>query len=782
MPGRQGVLGLIGNTPMVRLRRIFPHRSVQIWAKLESFNPGGSVKDRVALWMIEGAERRGQLRPGRIVLEATSGNTGIGLALVCAIKGYRLILAMSEGSSVERRKILRAYGADLILTPSERGTDGAIEMVYQMAREEPETYFVPDQFNNPDNWRAHYEGTGEEIWRDTQGRVTHVVAGIGTSGTLMGVARRLKEHRPGIQIVGVEPKPGHAIQGLKNLKESYVPGIFDKGLLDLKINVEDEEALEMARRLAKEEGIFAGMSAGAAVAGALKVAKGLREGLLVVVLPDGGDRYLSTSLFVPRELPTLRFYNTMSRKKEHFEPLEPGKVRLYSCGPTVDSRIDLGVCRRMVVADLLKRYLQYKGFQVRHVMNITDLDDRTIKGAAAAGMDLRDFTEGHLRAFFEDLAALRVQPADVYPKASEHVDQMIQLARRLQEKGFAYEQHGSLYFDISKFRAYGRLSRVDLRKIRIGCTVDLDDYEKDNPRDFTLFKRSTLWELKQGLFFSSPWGNVRPGWHIECAVMATHYLGDTIDIHTSSRSLVFPHHENEIAICEAASGQPFARYWLHSETVLKDGRKMAPENHNVLTLKEILQKGYTGREVRFFLLSTHYRKPLVFQMKGLFASRRSLRRLDHFVLRLQTHGGEVRGEREEGGAEVGDWVSEAREGFESAMDDDLNVSGALAAVFRLVKRVNSLLDTSSLGEAARERIMEFVELFDGVFQVLDFPCGGELDEEVHRLIEARNRAREREDWEEADRIRERLHRLGVHLVDTPSRTFWFLRRNSDERI
>lgn len=759
---RPGVLAFIGNTPMVELRRIHTNRRVRIFAKLESRNPGGSVKDRAALSMIEGAEARGELRPGMTVLEATSGNTGIGLALVCAVKGYKLVLTMSEGASLERRKILRALGAEIILTPAQRGTDGAIERAYLMAREEPERFYVPDQFNNPDNWRAHYLGTAEEIWRDTHGRVTHVVASLGTTGTVMGLSRRLKELNPNLKVAAVEPMPGHKIQGLKNLKESYVPGIFEKERVDIKFTVEDEEAFELTRRLAREEGIFAGMSSGAALAGALRLARSLQEGLIVVILPDGGDRYLSTSLFVPREIPSFCFYNTLSRRKENFEPMEAGRVRMYSCGPTVDGPVDLDFCRRAVVADLLKRYLSYKGFTVQHVMNITDLDDRTIQGAQASGVGLKEFTETHIASFLEDMAVLSIQPADQYPRASQYVEAMVEMGLALEKKGLAYSQHGSLYFDISKFPSYGHLSRVDLRKIRVGLTVDLDDYQKDNPRDFTLFKRSTLAELKQGISYSSPWGQVRPGWHIECAAMASRLLGESIDIHTSGSALMFPHHENEIAICESLSGKRFCRYWIHSERVLLEGKSVSGR----ITLKDLLARGFKGREIRFLLLGTHYRKPLHFSLQALHAARRSLARLDRLVFRLRWTEGEG------GKKEVSDWISQAREDFESAMDDDLNVSVALAAIFRLAKQLNPVLEDKALGREQASQAMGFLHTANQVLQVLELDARFPQEGEILELIARRQAARKRKDWAEADRIRAELLGMGVILVDTPSGTRW----------
>ena len=292
----KNILQLIGNTPLVKINRLNPNKKVELYAKLEFFNPGSSVKDRTALSMIEGAEKRRELTKNKIVLEATSGNTGIGLALVCVVKKYKLLLTMPESVSIDRRKILKALGAEILLTSAKDGTDGAIEKAYEMARKNNK-YWLADQFNNPDNWKAHYYGTAEEIWQDTDGKITHFVGSIGTTGTLMGVSKRLKKYNPKIQIIGVEPFLGHKIQGLKNMKEAYKPGIYDKTRLDKKINVNDANAYEMARKIAKKEGIFVGMSSGAAMFGALQVIKGLEKGLVVVLFPDGGERYLSTNLF-----------------------------------------------------------------------------------------------------------------------------------------------------------------------------------------------------------------------------------------------------------------------------------------------------------------------------------------------------------------------------------------------------------------------------------------------------------------------------------------------------
>ena len=279
------ILDAIGNTPLVEIKNLNPNPQVKILAKLEYFNPGGSIKDRAALYMIENGEKSGELTPGKTVIEATSGNTGIGLALVCSVKGYKLLLTMSESASVERQKILKARGAEILLTPGHLGTDGAIEEVYRLARENPESYFMADQFNNPANWQAHYFGTAVEIWEQTGGKISTVVATLGTSGTLMGLERRLKEYNPDIQIIGVEPYLGHKIQGLKNMKEAYRPEIFEKNRLDQIVNIDDEEAFEMTRKLAKQEGLFVGMSSGAAMVIAQKQAEKMAEGMIVVIFP-----------------------------------------------------------------------------------------------------------------------------------------------------------------------------------------------------------------------------------------------------------------------------------------------------------------------------------------------------------------------------------------------------------------------------------------------------------------------------------------------------------------
>jgi len=759
------ILSMIGNTPLVEIRRLNPGGRVKIYAKLESLNPGGSIKDRTALFMIEGAERRGELTPDKTILEATSGNTGIGLALIAAVKGYRLLLMMSEAVSEERKKILRAMGAELRLTPAALGTDGAIEAAYNLIREQPGRYFLTDQFNNEDNIAAHYHGTAEEIWRQTEGKVTMVVSALGTSGTAMGISKRLKEYNPDIRIIGVEPYLRHKIQGLKNMKESYRPGIFDKNRLDEKINILDEDAFSMARRLMREEGIFAGMSSGAAMHVALEKAKEMEEGLIVVIFPDGAERYLSTELFADREKTTLRIYNTLNRRKDFFEPVNPEEILMYSCGPTVDLVSHLGTYRRFVVSDMVVRYLEFKGYRVRHVMDVIDLADRAIRGAEQAGMDLAEFTGRFFGDFMRDLEKLNIKKGTVYPRASENVDAMINMAEKLVEKGYAYEKLKSVYFDISKLSEYGRLSNIDLGKVRVGKTVDLDEYEKDNPMDFTLLKRSTLAELKRGIFYKARWGNVRPSWHLECAAISMKHLAETVDIHSSGTDFIFPHCENVMAIGTAVTGRRPANYWLNTEMVMMEGKKMSLSLRNYYTLEDLEKRGFRGKELRYFLMSSHYRQPLNFSFGALETARNTVRHLNAFIQRL------LRVTAGAGNPDVDQYLYDVRKGFTDAMDDDFHISAALAALFEFVNRVNTVAAKGTLSVSERDRVMEMMKRIDTVLGVMDFD-EEEISDEARNLIRQREEARRRGDYASSDRLREQLSAMGIVVQDTPGGTVW----------
>jgi cysteinyl-tRNA synthetase len=760
------ILDQIGGTPLVPVNKLNANSNVEILAKLEFFNPGGSIKDRPALTMIEAAEKSGELTKDKIILEATSGNTGIGLALVASVKGYRILLTMSESVSEERIKILKAMGAEIKFTPAHLGTDGAIETVYKLVREKPDKYWLADQFNNDANWMAHYHGTAMEIWEQTNGDFHAIVATMGTTGTLMGLAKRFGELKPEVQVIGVEPYLGHKIQGLKNMKESYQPGIFKKRKLYRIINIDDEEAYHTSRMLARKEGIFAGMSSGAAMAAALKLAGEMSEGRIVVILPDGGERYLSTPLFEVKRKSGLRLYNTFKRKKEDIVPIEEDRITMYTCGPTLCHLIHLGQCRRFLFSDLIRRYLEFKGYQVTHIMNVTDLDDRTIEGAGKAGVSLKDYTGKYYQAFLGDLEQLNIKRATEYPKASEHVDDMIKLTQKLLEKGYAYEKFRSVYFDISRFKDYGRLSRIDLDKMRLGKTVDLDQYEKENPRDFVLLKRSTLNELKNGIFYQTRWGNVRPGWHIECSAMAMKYLAPTYDIHTSGVDLIFPHHENAIAINQALTDKPPANYWVHNELVMINGKKPSRfSEEDTLFLRDILNHGYSGREVRYWIMSHHYRKLIYFSWSKLETARNTIAHLDHFVRKLHFC------QTGPGNPEMDQIVYDLRQRFTESMDDDFNVSAALAALFQFVHRINKIADRNGLSPDDKGKILKVLERINSVLGVMDL-AAPVVSQEVEALIEKREQARKKKDWESADRLRQELKEMGIKVIDSKEGPVW----------
>jgi len=760
------ILDTIGNTPLIPVKKINPYQHVEILAKLEYFNPGGSIKDRAALSMIEEAEKSGDLKPGKIILEATSGNTGIGLAMVATVKGYRIRLAMSESASEERIKILTALGAEIHLTPAHMGTDGAIEYVYETARLHPDQFWLADQYNSDANWLAHYRSTGPEILSQTDGRIDVVIATVGTTGTIMGLRRYFEEKAPGVRVVAVEPFLGHKIQGLKNMKESYRPGIFQKEIIDEIIQIEDDEAFEMTRALARREGIFAGMSSGAAMAASLRVAAGMESGRIVAVFPDGGERYLSTGLFTARKKSGIKLFNTLNRTKEEFAPVADGNVAVYTCGPAFCRPLDLSQCRRLLFTDILKRYLKKKHYQVTHVMNITDLDDLTIEAAHMAGKSIPEFTGRQMEEFNKNLSILGVSPPDLIPRASEHVDAMLEIAGELVEKGYGYAKFRSIYFDISRFRKYGTLSGLDLEKIRVGKTVDLDLYEKDNPRDFTLLKRSTLEELKKGIFYQTKWGKVRPGWHLQCATLALKNGKTPYDIHTGGVELIFPHDENTAAIAEALAERPLANYWLHSEPVLINGKSGSSQDGEArISLHDLIEKGISGREIRYWLLNRHYRKPITFEENNIRAVKNTLLGLDGFVARVHAGGSTVEN------AEVDQAAYELKQHFQEAMADDLNVAAALAALFSFVNRIERLMAPAGLSAQGKETVLSALESVDEILGILDLEAPP-VDLEIRSLIERREAARKDKNWDEADRIREELKRRGIEILDTPNGPVW----------
>ena len=752
------ILDSIGNTPIVEIKKMNPVKGVKIFVKLEYLNPGGSVKDRPALYMINAAEKTGELTKDKTVIEATSGNTGIGLAMICAVKGYKIALTMAENASEERKSILRARGAQIILTPRRLGSDGAIEEAYRLARENPDKYFLADQYNNDANWKAHYHTTAPEIIEQTSGKVSSVVATIGTSGTLMGLSRRLKEYNEDIRIVCAEPYLGHKIQGLKNMKESYTPEIMDKNCFDEKINIDDDTAFDMARRLAVKEGLFVGMSSGAAMAVAIEEAQKIKKGLIVVIFPDSGERYLSTSLFSVEKHIALSLFNTFSKSKISFEPLEKGKVSIYTCGPTVHKRLNIGQLRRYAFTDLLIRYIEYHHIVVNHVVNITDYDDKTLQGSQKEGMTLDRFTQIYIDLFKNDLAKLNIRSADAYPKVSDHFDEMIDVATRLQEKQHAYEKLHSLYFNIDSLPEYGDLSRIDLDKIKLGATVDLDEYEKLNPKDFTLLKRVRLSELKRGVGIKTQWGNVRPSLHLQCAAIAMKFLGETFDIQTGGRELIFPHHENEVAIAKACNGANLAKCWLHCDPVHYDGSLLAPDIE-VLTLETLVDQGWELKTIRFWLISNHYRKTLILSEQSLKQTQYTLDKINRCLstLSIIKHGRQFE--------EIDQFIYDIKSTFLQSMGDDLKISGVISSLLANVKIINRLINQNKIDPDSAKKLLNCFKDIDSVLKIFSFDKKEEYSDEIQDLIRERDRAREQKDWKLADQVREQLTNLGISVHD-----------------
>jgi cysteinyl-tRNA synthetase len=431
------------------------------------------------------------------------------------------------------------------------------------------------------------------------------------------------------------------------------------------------------------------------------------------------------------------FYNTLERRLVPFKPLEEGAVGLYTCGPTVYGHAHIGNLRTFLFEDLLRRTLIYLGYRVTQVMNLTDVEDKIIAGAARAGVDIGEYTAPFIESFFRDLDTLHIERAERYPRATEHVADMVALVERLVERGYAYTSDGSVFFRIASDSDYGRLSRVDPSQVRRGERVATDEYDKEDVRDFVLWKAAKEGEPS----WESPWGPGRPGWHVECSAMSMKYLGETFDIHTGGVDNVFPHHENEIAQSESATGEPFVHFWLHAEHLVVDGEKMSKSLGNQFTLSELLEKGAEPRTLRYLFLSVHYRQKLNFTFDSLEAAGKALQRVDEMRFRVE-HAQETEGVR----PRLIEAAEQAGEEFAAALADDLNVSRALAAVFGLVREANVAVE-DGLGEGDRRRVFEALADMDRVLGVLD-PAdwqeetpGGEEDEEIEALVQRREEAR-----------------------------------------
>jgi len=460
----------------------------------------------------------------------------------------------------------------------------------------------------------------------------------------------------------------------------------------------------------------------------------------------------------------LKLYNTLSSKKEIFKPIKKGKVGLYSCGPTVYTFAHIGNFRSYVFNDVLKRYLEYKGYKVKHVMNITDIDDKTIRNSKIVKMDLKAFTEKYTREFLKDSEILNIKKVSYCPRATENIQEMIKFSEVLEKKGYAYEKLHSLYFDISKFKNYGKLSRIDLKGIKPGARVDLDEYQKDAPGDFTLLKRSTLDELKRGIFYQTKWGKVRPGWHLECSVMSMKYLGETFDIHTGGVDLIFPHHENEIAQSEAYTGKKFVNFWIHNGHLTVEGRKMSKSLGNFYTLRDLLKMGYSWRAIRYFLLSGHYRQKINLTFQSLKGAENSIERIKTFIEKVN-QGQEVK-ISSRNLKFIKNLLLKTEKDFEEAMDDDLNTPEALSVVFNLIKEINKIEKID--GKTARQ-VLNLINKFDAVLglKLLEIEKGKtEISEEIKKLTKERENYRKKGDWQKADEVRKKINDLGYQIEDT----------------
>lgn len=458
----------------------------------------------------------------------------------------------------------------------------------------------------------------------------------------------------------------------------------------------------------------------------------------------------------------MRIFNTLGQKLVEMEPLKPGKVHLYTCGPTVHDRAHIGNFRTFMFEDVLRRYLAYRGFDVLHVMNITDVDDKTILKAHKQNLSLRDYTEIYTQKFYEDRDTLKILPAHHYPRATDHIPEMIEIISKLLEKGYAYQTQDSVYFRITSFPPYGKLSGIETAGLIDGYRIDSDEYTKESPKDFVLWKGKKEGEDA----WPSPWGEGRPGWHIECSAMSVKYLGHPIDIHCGGVDNIFPHHENEIAQSEAWLGDQFVKYWMHSTHLIIDGEKMAKSLGNFRTVQDLIEESIDPVVLRYMLMSVHYRKQLNFSDDTITQAKGALSRLRDFLYRLKNEDFPA-GKS----PEVESAVTKALSDFEASMDDDLNISAALAAQFELIREMNRRADSRNLLRDDVPSIHAAIRKMDQIFGIAVFPEDA-VSEEIEKWIEKRNEARRKKDFKTSDEIRDLLKRQGVILEDTPSGTRW----------
>ena len=457
----------------------------------------------------------------------------------------------------------------------------------------------------------------------------------------------------------------------------------------------------------------------------------------------------------------MQIYNSQTRKKEEFVPLHPGKVGIYACGPTVYNYFHVGNARPFIVFDVLRRYLAHRGYEVTFVQNFTDIDDKMIKRANEEGITVKELGDRFIAEYFKDAQALGIRPATVHPRATEHIEDIIKLVKTLQDKGYAYEVNGDVYFDTKKDSGYGKLSGQNLDDLEAGARIDVDDVKR-NPADFALWKAQKPGEPA----WDSPWGKGRPGWHIECSAMSMKYLGETFDIHCGGKDLLFPHHENEVAQSECATGKPFARYWMHNGFININNEKMSKSAGNFFTVRDIL-KEYEAEDVRMFMLSAQYRSPINFSRELIAQAHASLQRLytarDNLAFLLKNAQAQPLTEAEKA---LLARVKEAADRFDAAMDDDLNTADAMGALFEIVREANVGLNAESSREAVETTLNTLLELCD-VLGLLAKKQEDGLPEDIQHLADERAQARKEKNWKRSDELRDQIKAAGYMIEDTP---------------
>ncbi|AGA67131.1 cysteinyl tRNA-synthetase [Brachyspira pilosicoli P43/6/78] len=465
----------------------------------------------------------------------------------------------------------------------------------------------------------------------------------------------------------------------------------------------------------------------------------------------------------------IKFYNSLTRQKEEFKPMNEKEVGMYSCGPTVYNYAHIGNFRAYIFSDLVRRVLEDYGYNVKLVMNLTDVDDKTIRNSKENHISLSEYTKKYKEAFFEDIKTLRIKPATVNPSATEHIKEMIDIIKLLEKNGHTYEADGSIYFKISTFPEYGELANLDKQELKEGASgrVSSDEYDKENASDFVLWKAYT--EEDGDVYWDSPFGKGRPGWHIECSAMSCKYLGKHFDIHTGGVDNKFPHHENEIAQNEAAFNEKFVNYWLHCEHLIVDGEKMSKSKGNFYTLRDLLNKGLSAEAIRYSLMNSHYRKQLNFTIEGINQSQSAIDRVNDLIFRLKDVN-----KTDADDSAVMKELEEANKNFFESIYDDLNVSEALGVFFSFIKSINISFD--SINVSSRDAIIKFIERVNNIINCFNMNGEKEIEsseeEKINKLIEERTLAKKEKNYKRADEIRDELNSMGIEIMDTPNGVRW----------